>query len=96
MPVIEATNEHQNDIPGLSPKEMREHRGAMNPPKSIDPKTRPKFLQIQADYYQEAINKTRAIMNEIDSSSNVDDMGEYIELQERVTGLETARNEVLE
>ena len=70
--------------------------GVINPPESIDPETRPLFLQIQADHYQDAINETRARMNEIDNSSNVDDMGEYIELQERVTGLETARDVTLE
>ena len=80
-------------IQWLTPSENRELEGAFNPPQPVLPESRRGdngALHLQADYSQEVINKTE---EQIDKST---DLGENIELQERISGLEEARDKVIE
>ncbi|CAB4001518.1 Hypothetical predicted protein [Paramuricea clavata] len=75
------------DLPGLTMQENNELRGVLNPPdgSSIEGRTGPNgALQIQADYFNEAINET------------VEGVTEYNALIERIDSLKEARDRTLE
>ena len=87
------TNTRYTDIDGLTKNENRELEGALNPENSIDPQSRIEdngALQIQADHFQETMNKT------IEMRDQTDNPEEFIELEERVIGLREARDKTLE
>ena len=77
-------NTRYTDIDGLTKNENRELEGALNPENSIEPQSRTGdngALQIQADHFQETINKTIELRDQTDNPE------EFIELEERVIGL---------
>ena len=81
------------DVNGLTINENRELEGVINSENNIDPQSRigdNGTLQIQADHFQEAINKT---VEQRDQTENPD---EFIELEERIVGLRQARDKTLE
>ena len=87
MPMVDTTLEHQDEIPGLTPKENSEMRGVLTPSASLDPRTRKQALQTQADHFQVTINKT------IDQYDNEDNTSlTRFELDERVIGLREAKD----
>ena len=85
-------NTWYTDVHGLTNIENRELGGVLNPKNSIDPKSRigdNSSLQIQADHFQEAIDKTI----EQDQTENPED---FIDLDERIVSLRQARDKTLE
>ncbi|CAB3995053.1 Hypothetical predicted protein [Paramuricea clavata] len=81
------------DLPGLTMQENNELRGVLNPPdgSSIEGRTGPNgALQIQADYFNEAINET------VKQAGSVEGVTEYNALIERIDSLKEARDRTLE
>ncbi|CAB3999700.1 Hypothetical predicted protein [Paramuricea clavata] len=81
------------DLPGLTMQENNELRGVLNPPdgSSIEGRTGPNgALQIQADYFNEAINET------VKQAGSAKGTTEYNSLLERIDGLKEARDRTLE
>ncbi|CAB3989892.1 Hypothetical predicted protein [Paramuricea clavata] len=81
------------DLPGLTMQENNELRGVLNPPEgsSIEGRTGPNgALQIQADYFNEAIGET------VERATSVVGTTEYNALQERIDSLKEARDRTLE
>ncbi|CAB3996067.1 Hypothetical predicted protein [Paramuricea clavata] len=81
------------DLPGLTMQENNELRGVLNPPdgSSIEGRTGPNgALQIQADYFSEAINET------VKQAGSVEGVTEYNALIERIDSLKEARDRTLE
>ncbi|CAB4004127.1 Hypothetical predicted protein [Paramuricea clavata] len=81
------------DLPGLTMQENNELRGVLNPPdgSSIEGRTGPGgALQIQADYFNEAINET------VRRAGSVEGVTEYNALIERIDSLKEARDRTLE
>ncbi|CAB3982661.1 Hypothetical predicted protein [Paramuricea clavata] len=80
------------DLPGLTMKENNELRGVLNPPdgSSIEGRTGPNgALQIQADYFNEAIGET------VERATSVEGTTEYNFLLERIDSLKEARDRTL-
>ena len=64
------TNTRYTDIDSLTKNENRELEGALNPENSIDPQSRigdNGALQIQADHFQETLNKTIELRDQTDN-----------------------------
>ncbi|CAB3978278.1 Hypothetical predicted protein [Paramuricea clavata] len=81
------------DLPGLTMQENNELRGVLNPPdgSSIEGRTGPNgALQIQADYFNEAIGKT------VERATEAEGTTEYNSLLERIDSLKVARDRTLE
>ncbi|CAB3997196.1 Hypothetical predicted protein [Paramuricea clavata] len=81
------------DLPGLTMQENNELRGVLNPPdgSSIEGRTGPNgALQVQADYFNEAINET------VKRAGSVEGVTEYNALIERIDSLKEARDRTLE
>ncbi|CAB4025261.1 Hypothetical predicted protein [Paramuricea clavata] len=81
------------DLPGLTMQENNELRGVLNPPNgsSIESRTGPNgALQIQADYFNEAIGKTTELATEAEGAT------EYNAFLERIDSLKEARDRTLE
>ncbi|CAB3999586.1 integrase core domain-containing [Paramuricea clavata] len=81
------------DLPGLTMQENNELRGVLNPPdgSSIEGRTGPGgALQIQADYFNEAINET------VKQAGSAKGTTEYNALIERIDSLKEARDRTLE
>ncbi|CAB4007170.1 Hypothetical predicted protein [Paramuricea clavata] len=81
------------DLPGLTMQENNELRGVLNPPdgSSIEGRTGPNgALQIQADYFNEAINET------MKRAASVEGVTQYNALIERIDSLKEARDRTLE
>ncbi|CAB3987952.1 Hypothetical predicted protein [Paramuricea clavata] len=81
------------DLPGLTMQENNELRGVLNPPdgSSIEGRTGPNgALQIQADYFNEAIGET------VERSTSAEGTTEYNSLIERIDSLKEARDRTLE
>ncbi|CAB3999774.1 Hypothetical predicted protein, partial [Paramuricea clavata] len=81
------------DLPGLTMQENNELRGVLNPPdgSSIEGRTGPNgALQIQADYFNEAIGKTTELATEAEGTT------EYNSLIERIDSLKEPRDRTLE
>ncbi|CAB4019808.1 Hypothetical predicted protein [Paramuricea clavata] len=81
------------DLPGLTMQENNELRGVLNPPEgsSIEGRTGPNgALQIQADYFNEAIGET------VERATSVEGTTEYNSLIERIDSLKEARDRTLE
>ncbi|CAB3989097.1 Hypothetical predicted protein [Paramuricea clavata] len=81
------------DLPGLTQQENNKLRGVLNPPDgaSLHSRTGPNgALQIQADYFNEAIGKTTELATEAEGST------EYNALLERIDSLKEARDKTLE
>lgn len=77
----------------LSETDNRELSGLLNPSKSVPPESLigdNGALQIQADKFQEAINETQR------ERDNTHDEDVLFELEERIVGLEEARDRTLE
>ena len=84
--------EHLGNISGLTMKENNELRGVLNPPEGSDLISRigpTGALQIQADYFNEAIGDT------VERATNAEGVTEYNALIERIDGLKTARDLIL-
>ncbi|CAB3978384.1 Hypothetical predicted protein [Paramuricea clavata] len=80
------------DLPGLTMQENNELRGVLNPPdgSSIEGRTGPNgALQIQADYFNEAIGKT------VERTTSAEGTTEYNSLIERIDSLKEARDRTL-
>ncbi|CAB4027974.1 Hypothetical predicted protein [Paramuricea clavata] len=80
------------DLPGLTMQENNELRGVLNPPdgSSIEGRTGSNgALQIQADYFNEAINET------VKRAGSVEGVTEYNALIERIDSLKEARDRTL-
>ena len=80
------------DISGLTMQENNEPRGVLNPPDGSDLRSRigPEgALQIQADYFNEAIGET------VERTTNAEGVTEYNALIERIDGLKEARDKTL-
>ena len=60
--------------------------GVLNPSKTIDKSTTQEFLKAQAHYTEKTLDKT------IEERDNTDNPVEYVELEERVIGLQKARD----
>ena len=85
------TDAHRQNIDVLTLGENRELRGVMRPSSTTEGRTGPHgALQIQADNFQETINKTQQQLG-----ATSDDI-EQFDLRERITGLEYARDSTLE
>ncbi|CAB4000201.1 Hypothetical predicted protein [Paramuricea clavata] len=81
------------DLPGLTMQENNELRGVLNPPdgSSIEGRTGPNgALQIQADYFNEAIGET------VERATSAEGTTEYNSLLERIDSLKEARDRTLE
>ncbi|CAB3993827.1 Hypothetical predicted protein [Paramuricea clavata] len=81
------------DLQGLTMQENNELRGVLNPPggSSIEGRTGPNgALQIQADYFNEAIGET------VERATSVKGTTEYNSLLERIDSLKEARDRTLE
>ncbi|CAB3976573.1 Hypothetical predicted protein [Paramuricea clavata] len=81
------------DLPGLTMQENNELRGVLNPPdgSSIEGRTGPNgALQIQADYFNEAIGET------VERATEAEGTTEYNSLLERIDSLKEARDRTLE
>ena len=81
-------NTRYTDVDGLTNNENRELEGVLNSDNSIDPQSRIRdngSLQIQADHFQEAINKT------IEQRDQTENPEEFIQLEERIVGLRQVR-----
>ena len=81
------------NINGLTMQENNELRGVLNPPEGSDLRSRigpTGALQIQADYFNEAIGET------VDRVGNAKGVTEYNALIERIEGLKEARDRTLE
>ncbi|CAB3984681.1 Hypothetical predicted protein [Paramuricea clavata] len=81
------------DLPGLTMQENNELRGVLNPPdgSSIEGRTGPNgALQIQADYFNEAIGET------VERATSAEGTTEYNSLIERIDSLKEARDRTLE
>ncbi|CAB3985270.1 Hypothetical predicted protein [Paramuricea clavata] len=81
------------DLPGLTMQENNELRGVLNPPdgSSIEGRTGPNgALQIQADYFDEAIGET------VERATSEEGTTEYNSLIERIDSLKEARDRTLE
>ncbi|CAB4009507.1 Hypothetical predicted protein [Paramuricea clavata] len=81
------------DLPGLTMQENNELRGVLNPPdgSSIEGRTGPNgALQIQADYFNEAIGET------VERATLAEGTTEYNFLLERIDSLKEARDRTLE
>ncbi|CAB3996381.1 Hypothetical predicted protein [Paramuricea clavata] len=81
------------DLPGLTIQENNELRGVLNPPdgSSIEGRTGPGgALQIQADYFNEAIGET------VERATSAEGTTEYNSLLERIDSLKEARDRTLE
>ncbi|CAB4019561.1 Hypothetical predicted protein [Paramuricea clavata] len=81
------------DLPGLTMEENNELRSVLNPPdgSSIEGRTGPNgALQIQADYFNEAIGKTAGQATEAEGTT------EYNALIERIDSFKEARDRTLE
>ncbi|CAB4031206.1 Hypothetical predicted protein, partial [Paramuricea clavata] len=81
------------DLPGLTMQENNELRGVLNPPdgSSIEGRTGPNgALQIQADYFDEAIGET------MERATSAEGTTEYNSLMERIDSLKEARERTLE
>jgi hypothetical protein len=81
--------EHLGNISGLTMKENNELRGVLNPPEGSDLISRigpTGALQIQADYFNEAIGDT------VERATNAKGVTEYNDLIERIEGLKEARD----
>ncbi|CAB3992702.1 Hypothetical predicted protein [Paramuricea clavata] len=81
------------DLPGLTIQENNELRGVLNPPdgSSKEGRTGPNgALQVQADYFNEAINET------MKRTASVEGVTEYNALIERIDSLKEARDRTLE
>jgi hypothetical protein len=81
------------DLPGLTMSENNELRGVLNPPDGsrIEGRTGSNgALQIQADYFNEAIGKT------VERAASVEGTTEYNSLIERIDSLKEARDRTLE
>ncbi|CAB3976965.1 Hypothetical predicted protein [Paramuricea clavata] len=81
------------DLPGLTMQENNELRGVLNPPdgSSIEGRTGPNgALQIQADYFNEAIGET------VERATEAEGTTEYNSLLERIDSLKEARDMTLE
>ena len=92
FPLVKISTRY-TDVDGLTNNENKEVEGVLNPENSIDPKSRigdNGALQIQADHFQEALNKT---IEQRDQTENPED---YIDLEERIVGLRQARAKTLE
>ena len=79
----------RDDIPGLTPTENRELRGVLNPKDTMDLESRTGddgALQKQLEYFQDTINKTMELRDEID------DTEEFLNLEERIVALREARD----
>jgi hypothetical protein len=86
-------NAKLGDLPGLTMQENNELRGVLNPPdgSSVEGRTGPNgALQIQADYFNEAIGKTT------ERATSVSGTTEYNSLIERIDSLKEARDRTLE
>jgi hypothetical protein len=86
-------NTKLGDLPGLTMQENNELRGVLNPPggPSVEGRTGPNgALQIQADYFNEAIGKTT------ERATSVTGTTEYNSLIERIDSLKEARDRTLE
>ena len=57
MPMVDTAVEY-TPINGLTTKENRELEGMLNHPESIDRSTRLAHLKAQADYFQDALDRT--------------------------------------
>ena len=80
------------NIKGLTMQENNELRGVLNPPEGSDLRSRigpTGALQIQADYFNEAIGET------VDRVSDAKGVTEYNALIERIEGLKEARDTTL-
>ncbi|CAB4003574.1 Hypothetical predicted protein [Paramuricea clavata] len=80
------------DLPGLTMQENNELRGVLNPPdgSSIEGRTGPNgALQIQADYFNEAIGET------VERATEAEGTTEYNSLIERIDSLKEARDRTL-
>ena len=85
-------NSLTDDIPGLTESENRELQGVLNPPEGSDLRSRigpTGALQIQADYFNEAIGDT------VERATNAKGITEYNALTERIEGLKEARDRTL-
>ncbi|CAB4002519.1 Hypothetical predicted protein [Paramuricea clavata] len=81
------------DLPGLTVQENNELRGVLNPPdgSSIEGRTGPNgALQIQADYFNEAIGET------VERATSAEGTTEYNSLIEIIDSLKEARDRTLE
>ncbi|CAB3994699.1 Hypothetical predicted protein [Paramuricea clavata] len=81
------------DLPGLTMQENNELRGVLNPPNgsSVEGRTGPNgALQVQADYFNEAINETVRL------ASSAEGTTAYNSLLERIDSLKEARDRTLE
>ncbi|CAB4011059.1 Hypothetical predicted protein [Paramuricea clavata] len=81
------------DLPGLTMQENNELRGVLNPPdgSSIEGRTGPNgALQVQADYFNEAINET------VKRAASVEGTTQYNALIEIIDSLKEARDRTLE
>ncbi|CAB4004140.1 Hypothetical predicted protein [Paramuricea clavata] len=81
------------DLPGLTMQENNELRGVLNPPEGSDlhSRTGPNgSLQIQADYFDEAIGRT------VEQATEAEGTTEYNALLERIDSLKEARDRTLE
>jgi hypothetical protein len=81
--------EHLGNISGLTMKENNELRGVLNPPEGSDLISRigpTGALQIQADYFNEAIGDT------VERATNAEGVTEYNALIKRIDGLKAARD----
>jgi hypothetical protein len=80
------------NIKGLTMQENNELRGVLNPPEGSDLRSRigpTGALQIQADYFNEAIGET------VDSVNEMQGVTEYNAVIERIEGLKEARDRTL-
>ena len=102
FPLVDTVLQYMYDnIEGLAPNENRELRRVLDPSDSVLSESRigdNGVLQLQADYFEDAIEKTRERMVELNVKDNatVEENEEYIELQERLQGLEQARDRTIE
>jgi hypothetical protein len=79
----------RDDIPGLTPEENAELRGVLNPTDTMDWESRlgeNGALQKQIEFFQDSINKTMELRDEMD------DTEEFIVLEERIVALREARD----
>jgi hypothetical protein len=84
--------ENLGNINGLTMQENNELRGVLNPPEGSDLRSRigpTGALQIQADYFNEAIGET------VDRVSDAKGVTEYNAIIERIEGLKEARDRTL-